>query len=119
MDLEVLDFLIENESYINEQAKSAGAKPEISLVVAKILSDNKGDLNSIKGGQVFHYEKVLRPLFENVECTGPVGYVEGDNGELLTSCVNGGVVDEESLYQSYQEEDFLCQICRYDMENMK
>lgn len=117
MDLDVLDFLIDNESYIVEQAQSVKAKPEVSIVVARILKDNNGKLDSIKGGQIFHYEKVIKPLLEDVECSGPVGYIDGDNGELLTSCINGGIVDEDSLYQSYLEEDFKCQTCRYDIEN--
>ena len=116
MDLEVLEHLIDNESYITEQADSVGAKSEVSLVIAKILLDNKGDISSLKGNQIFHYERVIKPLFENVECVGPIGLVENGDGGFDSSCVNGARVDEESLLVSYQDEDFLCQICRFDNE---
>lgn len=118
MDLEVIEFLLDNESYINEQAESKGLKPEVSLVIAKILLDNKGDLTSLKGRQSIHYERVIKPLLEDVECVGPIGLIEDEDGNFVSSCVNGARVDEDSLLISYQEDDFLCQICRFDQEKM-
>lgn len=84
-----------------------------------MLKANAGDLSNLKGKQTFHYEKVIKPLLEGVQCEGPIGMIEDDEGNWDTSCVNGGIVDDESLYQSYLEEDFKCQICRYDAENMR
>lgn len=118
MNLSVLNHLVENdEHYILDRASDIGLDGGISVIVATILRDNDGDLSSISGRQVYHYEHVIRPLLEDVVCEGPIGFIEDDEGNYESSCVNGGYVDDESLYQAYLEEDFKCQICRYDMEN--
>ncbi|MFC1503725.1 hypothetical protein ACFL53_05250 [Pseudomonadota bacterium] len=117
MNLEVLDFLLDNESYIEERANDANLDLQASIGIAKLISANKGDLSVLKGKQVYHYEKVLKPLLENVPCEGVMGMIEDDEGNLVDTCTSGGVIDDESLYQSYLEEDFKCQICRYDAEN--
>ena len=119
MNLEVLEFLLDNENYIEEMAKGVGVDSNASVGIVKLLKANAGDLSNLKGKQTFHYEKVIKPLLEGVQCEGPIGMIEDDEGNWDTSCVNGGIVDDESLYQSYLEEDFKCQICRYDAENMR
>ncbi|CAH7111725.1 conserved hypothetical protein [Vibrio chagasii] len=119
MNLEVLEFLLDNESYIENMANNVGVDSSASFGIIKLLKTNAGDLSVLKGKQVFHYEKVIRPLLEDVQCEGPIGMDEDDEGNLYTSCVNGGVIDDESLYQSYLEEDFKCQICRFDIENSR
>ncbi len=118
MNLEVINHLIDNEHYIMEKAADCGLDGSISLIVAQILRDNNGELSSIKGKQIYHYENVIRPLLEEVVCEGPIGFVEDEDGNYESSCINGGIVDDESLYQAYLEEDFKCQTCRYDAEKM-
>jgi len=118
MNLDVINHLLDNEHYIMDKAAECGLDGNISLIIAEILRDNNGDLSSIKGKQIYHYEKVILPLLEAVVCEGPVGFIEDDEGNYESSCTNGGLVDDESLYQSYLEEDFKCQICRHDAENM-
>jgi hypothetical protein len=119
MNLEVLEFLLDNENYIEEMAKGANVDSGASVGIVKLLKANDGDLSILKGKQTYHYEKVIKPLLEGVQCEGPIGMIDDEDGNWDTSCVNGGVVDDESLYQSYLEEDFKCQICRYDSEKMK
>ena len=119
MNLEVLEFLLDNESYIEDMAKDAKVDSNASVGIVKLLLANKGDLSILKGKQTYHYENVIKPLLENVQCEGPIGMIDDEDGNWVTSCVNDGVVDDESLYQSYLEEDFKCQICRYDSEKMK
>ncbi|MCP4989229.1 MAG: hypothetical protein GY928_25175 [Colwellia sp.] len=119
MNLEVLEFLLDNENYIEEMAKDANVDSNASVRIVKLLQANAGDLSILKGKQTYHYEKVIKPLLESVQCTGPIGMIEDEDGNWDTSCVNGGIVDDESLYQSYLEEDFKCQTCRYDSENMR
>ncbi|MCL1122016.1 hypothetical protein N7V09_14215 [Shewanella seohaensis] len=118
MNLDVLGFLIENESYIEDMAESANIDSSISIGIAKLLYVNGGNLSILKGKQTYHYERVIRPLLENVQCEGPIGMMDDEDGNWVSSCVNGGIIDDESLYQSYLEEDFKCQICRYDQERM-
>ena len=119
MNLEVLDFLLDNENYIEEMANNVSLDSNASIGVIKLLKANDGDLSILKGKQIYHYDKVIKPLFENVQCEGPIGMIEDEDGNWDTSCINGGIVDDESLYQAYLEEDFKCQTCRYDSENMK
>ena len=116
MNLEVLEFLLDNESYIEEMAKSANVDSSASVGIAKLLQGNDGDLSSLKGKQTYHYENVIKPLLEGVQCEGPIGMIEDEDGNWDTSCVNGGIVDDESIYLSYLEENFKCQICRHDSE---
>jgi hypothetical protein len=116
MNLEVLKFLIENESYIEYMAKNAKVDSGASFGIAKLLVENDGDLGILKGKQIYHYENVLKPLLENVQCEGPVGMINDADDNRVSSCVNLDIIDDDSLYQSYLEEDFKCQICRYDSE---
>lgn len=116
MNLEVLDFLLDNESYIEKMASNVGVDSSASIGIAKLLKANAGDLSILKGHQNYHYDRVIKPLLENVQCEGPIGIIDDGEGNWVTSCVNGGIIDDESLYQSYLDEDFKCQICRYDAE---
>jgi hypothetical protein len=119
MNLSVLQFLLDNDEYIKEMAKEANVDPDASIGIVKLLFANNGDLDVLKGKQPYHYKNVIQPLLEGVECNGAIGMIDDENGCLVTSCVNGGIVDDESLYQSYLEEDFKCQICRFDFEKMR
>ena len=118
MNLDVLGLLLDNESYIEERASDVGVDSSASIGIAQLLKANAVDLSILKGNQNFHYEKVIKPLLENVQCEGPIGMIEDDEGNWDTSCVNGGIIDDESLYQCYLEDDFKCQICRYDAGKM-
>lgn len=118
MNLEVLDFLLDNEHLIEDKATDSGLESQASIGIAKLLSANKGDLTRLKAKQTYHYEKVLQPLLENVSCEGTIGIIEDEDGNWVDTCNGNGVVDDESLYQSYLDEDFKCQICRYDAGNM-
>lgn len=57
MNLEVLEFLLENENYIEEMANSVGVDSNASVGIARLLKENAGDLSILKGKQTFHYEK--------------------------------------------------------------
>ncbi|NOQ76792.1 MAG: hypothetical protein GQ475_03160 [Methylococcaceae bacterium] len=118
MNLEVLVFLLDNEHYIVDMANDSNLNFSTSIGIVKLLLANKGNLSTLTGKQAYHYETVIQPLLESVQCDGPIGTIENDDGNLNSSCVNGGIVDDESLFQSYLEEDFKCQICRYDSEKM-
>lgn len=119
MNLEVLSFLIENEHYIEESANDANVDDySKSLGIAKFLADKDGDLGALSKKQVYHYENVLKPLLENVPCEGPVGMINDEEGNWVSSCVHGGVIDDESLFLCYSEENFICQNCRHDVGKM-
>lgn len=119
MNLEVLDFLLINEHYIEEKANEANLDSNVSIVIAKLLAANNGELSTLKGKQTYHYDKVFKPLMEQVPCCGAIGMIEDEDGNFVDTCTSGGVIDDDSLFQSYQEEDFKCQNCRYDAEQMR
>ncbi|TOF61768.1 hypothetical protein [Vibrio parahaemolyticus] len=118
MDLEVLGFLLDNEQIIEESADDAGLDASASIGIARKLLASDGDLDELSKNQMYHYQQVLQPLLENVSCDGVLGMIETDDGDWVDTCNGDGVVDDESLLISYQEDDFKCQICRYDAENM-
>jgi hypothetical protein len=114
VNVDLLSFLIQNELHIENMAKKASLKGEISVGIAKRILDNNGSLEGLSTKQMHHYQNVLLPLMENVTCEGPVGLLDGG----ASSCVNGEVIDDSSLLQSYTEDRFMCQICRFDSERM-
>jgi hypothetical protein len=118
MNLQVLEYLIENPDKLEDQAKDVGVDGGASIGIAKLLLAEGGNLDVLKGKQQYHYEHVLRPLLENVPCDGVVGIIEDEDGAVVSSCVQGGFIDDESLYICYLEDDFNCQNCRYDAEKM-
>lgn len=118
MNLEVLGFLLENDRIVEESAENVGLDESISIGIGRMLIANNGDLDELSSNQMYHYQQVLQPLLENVSCDGVMGMMETDDGDWVDTCNGDGVVDDESLFMSYLEDDFKCQICRYDAENM-
>ncbi|MBI9092452.1 MAG: hypothetical protein JEZ12_24815 [Desulfobacterium sp.] len=109
MDLDVLQYVIDNEhEHLIEAVESSGSKMETAVGVGKLLLANNGDLNVLKGRQNYVYKTCIEPVF-TVGCDG----IYGDD-----TCTGNGWVDEESLFLSYQEEEFLCQHCRFDADRI-
>lgn len=117
MNLEVLKFLLEND-YIEENAKVNNVDAKPSIGIAKLILSNNGSLNKLSENQMYHFNTVIKPLMENVQCEGPIGMIEDENGNTVSSCVNDGIIDDESLIQSYLEGDFKCQLCRFDSNKL-
>jgi hypothetical protein len=44
--------------------------------------------------------------------------VMGMDDDGHDTCVHGGIIDDESLLLCYQEDEFMCQNCRFDSERM-
>ncbi|EGQ8490968.1 hypothetical protein GTP20_23820 [Vibrio alginolyticus] len=120
MSLEVLGFIFDNcPEKIEELAEGSKVKNvDVSLRLAGLLGHGDITLEELTEAQVYHYEKSMRPLIENVPCDGVLGIIENDDGEYVDTCNGNGYIDEESLLISYQEDDFKCQICRFDAERM-
>jgi len=109
MDLEVLQFVVDTEhEHLKDAVSGTGSSLEAALGVAQFLLANKGDTSLLKGKQNYVYEKCIEPIF-HVACDG----IYGDD-----TCTGSGEVDEESLLTSYQEDEFLCQHCRYDADRI-
>lgn len=106
MNLEVLKHIVRNEpERIESLANDNDLDPSASVGVAEFLVGNNGDVSLLSPKQQYHYDNVIEPLTENVPCDG----VFGDG-----TCTGNGVVDDESLLGCYLEDNFLCQLCRFD-----
>lgn len=119
MPLEVLQFISENcPEKIEELAEARGVRNvDVSLRLARLLSQGELSIDELTEAQMYHYNQTMRPLIERVSCDGVLGMIENENGEYIDTCNGDGYIDEESLLISYQEDDFKCQICRFDIEN--
>ncbi len=95
INLEVLQYLIENE-YLDH--------PTAIGIAKKIVSDKTIAKLSKKQKTVFEHHILhhLKPL-----CNG----IFGDG---IDSCRGDGIIDDESLLSSYDEHNMLCQLCRDD-----
>ncbi len=115
MNLEVLAFIVDSApEKIEELAGSEKVDSAASIGVAKALIGNGGNVEALSAKQKFHYENCIAPLIENVACDGVIGYHEDGSD----TCSGNGYIDEESLLASYMEDDFKCQLCRYDSEKI-
>jgi len=109
MNLDVLKYVIDNEhEHLEELVVESNTSLGAAVGVGKILLANNGDTSVLKGNQVYVYEKCIEPLFK-VACHGIYGE---------ETCAGNGFVDDESLLMSYQEDEFLCQHCRFDSERI-
>ncbi|MFM5646344.1 hypothetical protein [Aeromonas caviae] len=114
MNLEVLNYIVENAvEKIEELAEENNLDCHASVGVANFLLGNDGDVSKLSDKQRYHYENCIQPLIERVPCDGVIGPVEDGD-----TCSGDGYVDDESLMGCYLEDDFKCQLCRYDAEKM-
>lgn len=116
MYLEILRILIVNKNILEEKSKEVHLDSGVLVGIVKKLIGNDGDLSQLSSKQIFHYNNVIKPLIERVPCSGVMGFVQTENGKWHDTCNGDGVIDEESLFISYQEDDFKCQICRFDSD---
>jgi hypothetical protein len=106
MNLELLGYLLnDGVHHIEELVNITKYDLTPATGVGAILLANEGDIEKLSPKQKFYYEKFIKPLIENVPCEGIYG---------PGTCTGTDFVDDESLLISYQEENFLCQHCRYD-----
>lgn len=114
MNLEVLNHILDNApETIAERVQGTGHDPDAAVGVGKLLLGNGGNIDALSKNQRFYYDNYIKSLLEDVPCDGILGDPEFD------SCTGTGDVDDESLLLSYQEDRFLCQHCRFDLENKK
>ncbi|MBB1268948.1 hypothetical protein [Shewanella sp. SR44-3] len=109
MDLEILEFVIQNEHrHLAEAVAQSRSNLDAAIGVAKFLLGHGGDISQLKGGQIYVYEHCIKPIF-SVPCEGVFGE---------DTCTGNGFVDEESLMGCYIEDDFQCQFCQHDASRM-
>jgi hypothetical protein len=114
MNLDVLSHIVENEpERIEDLAEETKQDATAGLGIAAKVLGEKTDANLSKN-QKFVFDQCVRPLIEAVPCQGVMGM--DDDGH--DTCVHGGIIDDESLLLCYQEDEFMCQNCRFDSERM-
>ncbi len=114
MNLEVLNHIISNAvEKIEELSKNNNLESDFSVGIANFLLGNEGNVSKLSTKQRYHYDRCIKPLIERVSCYGVIGSVK-DGG----TCNGDGYIDDESLWGCYLEDDFKCQICKFDTEKM-
>lgn len=109
MNIEVLRYLeSDGREHVEDLVAPTKYDSDATFAVIKILIANDGNEDALSDKQKFHLKTFVEPLIYGVRCSGIYG---GD------TCTGDGFVDDESLLMSYQEDDFKCQLCRYDAEN--
>jgi hypothetical protein len=109
MNIKVLQYVIDYEhEHLLDAVAGSRTSLEVATGVAKLLIANNGDPTVLKGKQLDVYEECIKPVFI-VACSG----INGDD-----TCSGTGWVDGESLLISYQEDEFLCQHCRFDAQRI-
>ncbi|MBG0581740.1 hypothetical protein I4O65_18705 [Enterobacter kobei] len=109
MNIEVLRFLEhDGRQHVEELVAPTKYDSDATFAVIKILIANDGNEAALSDKQKFHLKTFIEPLIYGVRCSG----IYGED-----TCTGDGFVDDESLLMSYQEDDFMCQHCRYDAEN--
>ncbi|HAS1749970.1 hypothetical protein [Enterobacter hormaechei] len=109
MNIEVLRYLeSDGREHVEEKVQPTKYDSEATFAVIKILIANDGNADALSDKQKFHLKTFVEPLINRVPCSG----IYGED-----TCTGDGFVDDESLLMSYQEDDFMCQHCRYDAEN--
>ena len=108
MDLEVLKYIVDNNSeYIEQRVDETKYDPATAVNIGKLILEKDGDIGILSDKQKFYFQKFIEPLIENVPCEGIYG---------KETCTGNGIIDKESLMFSYSEDNFLCQHCRYDTD---
>jgi hypothetical protein len=111
MNTDVLKYIVENlPDLIEIKLRDTSFDHAATIGVARVIIHNDGDISLLSDKQKFHYESFIKPLLEEVQCEGVFG---------KNTCTGNGFVDDESLLISYQEDEFLCQHCRYDREKIE
>lgn len=109
----VLNHIVNNAiELIEELAQENSLNEEASIGVAKFLLADNENFTKMSQKQLHHFEKVIKPLIENVLCDGVIGIHEDGS----SSCIGNEFIDEETLLQAYETDDMRCQLCIADAE---
>lgn len=113
MNFAALNHIVENNPELIEENVPAGGNAAAAVGVARRLLGINGNVDGLTENQRYHYENYIRPLIENVSCTG-IFSSEGEDG-----CVGGGTIDDEDLEGCYILDEMLCQECQNVQDRMR
>lgn len=104
MNLHALDEIINNNVEILESSARDNNADENTIVgIAKYAV--KHGYDKLSGPQKFHFDNCIRPLIENVQCSGYTHEFE----EIHQECHN--ILDDDDLVEYYQQNGKFCDSC--------
>lgn len=104
MNLQALREIINNNVEILESsAKNTNTDVSTIVGIAKYVIEN--GVEALSSKQKYHFEKCIRHLIENVQCSGYNHEFE----ELRRECPN--ILDDDDLVEYYQNEGKYCESC--------
>ena len=104
MNLEALKEILNNSvEIIEESAEDNNANKDTVVGIAKYAVINGYD--NLSQSQKYHFDKSIRPLIEDVQCTGYNHEFE----EVRTECTN--ILDEDRLIEHYRGDGEYCEQC--------
>ena len=105
MNLYALDFINKNCEELLEQAAAHAAVSEKDIKgIAKFAVANGYDELTPK--QKFRFDQVIRPLIENVNCSGYTHELEEQHREC------DSILDDDDLVKYYEEQGAFCEGCQ-------
>lgn len=116
MNFAALCHIVENAPELIEGNVPKGGNSAATIGVAKLLVGNGGKVEALSENQNHHYVRYIRPLVENVPCSGVFG-AEAENEH--DGCVGSGHIDDEDLEGCYIMDVMLCQECQYVQNKMQ
>lgn len=104
MNLEALKEIIDNNVEILEASARDNNAPEDTIVgIAKYAVNNGYD--ELSKHQKYHFDNCIRPLIENVRCSGYNHEFE----EFPSECHN--ILNDDVLVEYYQNDGKYCESC--------
>jgi hypothetical protein len=107
LNLDALKEINTNNPEILEQsAKDNDSNPETVKGIALFVVKNGYD--ALTANQKYHFDKSIRPLIENVKCTGYTHEFD----EMPSKCST--ILNDDDLVKFYQPLGFYCERCQSD-----
>ncbi len=104
MNLDALKEININNPEILEQLARDNNADESTIIGIALYAANNG-YDSLTSAQKYHFDICIRPLVEDVQCSGYNHEFE----EILREC--SVILDDEDLVEYYQEDGKYCESC--------
>lgn len=105
MNIDALEYLLENSSeLIEESANAAGVNASAADGVARQVVGQK-TIDNLTSKQLYVFNEAIRPLIEGVTCSGQWN-------EVMEEPECGQPIPDENLVAYYQHDETLCESCQ-------
>lgn len=111
MNLHALDYINKNCVEVLEQAsKDSGVNEAMIKGVALFAVANGYD--KLSQNQKYHFDETIRPLIENVQCSGFYNPYSGDRVDC------SAILPDENLIAYYGHDETYCESCQSEADYM-